>query len=169
MSEAKPAAAAAAPKKSKQLLLIIVAAVVVVGGGAGAWLFLKPGAKPDKDAAAKSGHEATAVKAAPQYFKFEPAFVVNFGEQGNTRFLQVGLEAMSRDAAVVEAVKASEPAIRNDLVLLYSSQKYDELLSADGKEKLRQSTLTTIRKIVAEEGVKPESLEGVYFTSFVIQ
>jgi flagellar FliL protein len=167
MSDAK--VADAAPKKSKKLLLIAIAAVVLVGGGGGAWMFLKPGAKDAKAAAAKGEHGEKAAKALPQYFKFEPAFVVNFGEQGNTRFLQVALEAMSREPEVIEAVKASEPAIRNDLVQLFSSQKYEQLLSAEGKDKLRQTALETIRKTIAGEGAKPEALEGVYFTSFVIQ
>jgi flagellar protein FliL len=174
MSAPKPAAAdtavAAEPKKGGKLKLIIIAAVVVLaGGGAGAYLFLKPGAKDAKAAEGKGAHESHDAKAAPQYFKFEPAFVVNFGEQGNTRFLQVTVEAMSRDPLVVEAVKSSEPIIRNDLVLLFSSQKYEDLLAAEGKEKLRQATLEAIRKAIAVEGAKPEALEGVYFTSFVIQ
>ena len=168
MSDAKAAAAPAAPPKSKKLMLIIIAAIVVAGGGGGAWMFLKPAAKDAKAGEAATAHAGTA-KAVPQYFKFEPAFVVNFGEQGNTRFLQVAVEAMSREAEVIEAVKASEPAIRNDLVLLFSSQTYEQLLSAEGKEKLRQATLETIRKTIAAEGTKPAALEGVYFTSFVIQ
>jgi flagellar FliL protein len=169
---AKPTApeAAAEPKKGgKMKLMVIAAAVLLAGGGAGAYVFLKPGAKDAKSGEAHGGHDAAAAKATPQYFKFDPAFVVNFGEQGNTRFLQVTVEAMSRDPLVIEAVKSSEPMIRNDLVLLFSSQKYDDLLAAEGKEKLRQTTLESIRKAIAVEGAKPEALEGVYFTSFVIQ
>ena len=42
-------------------------------------------------------------------------------------------------------------------------------VSAAGKEQLRADTLAAIRKILAEEGAKAEAVEGVYFTSFVIQ
>jgi flagellar protein FliL len=166
-SEQKPAAPAASTgKKSGKLKLIIAAVVVLAGGGVGAWMFMKPAPKT-------AGGQAEPVKeharAAPQYFKFDPAFVVNFGGEGNSRFLQITVEAMSRDPAVVEVVKANEPAIRNDLVLLFSSQQYDVLMTPDGKDKLRQATLETIRKTVAAEGAKSDALEGVYFTSFVIQ
>ena len=41
--------------------------------------------------------------------------------------------------------------------------------SREGKEKLRAAALEAIRKIVAAEGGKPEELEAVYFTSFVMQ
>jgi len=165
---AKPAAAggaAPAAKKSKLPLLIIVAVVALGGGGAAFW-FLRPhaAAADAKPAAAEANAKAT-----PIYYKFEPAFVVNFGTEGNTRFLQVTLEAMSRDPKVVEEIKNNEPAIRNDLVLLFSAQQYDTLIAAEGKEKLRAGTLEAVRKSVADEGGKPETVENVYFTSFVIQ
>lgn len=160
---AKPAAGAeAAARKKSKLPLIIGAAVVVLGGGAAFWLLRPHAAASDKPA-------ATATRAAPIYYKFEPAFVVNFGAEGNVRYLQVTLEAMSRDPLVVEEIKNNEPAIRNDLVLLFSAQQYDALMAPAGKEKLRQATLEAVRKAIGAEGGKGESIEGVYFTSFVIQ
>lgn len=95
--------------------------------------------------------------------------MVNFGGEGNSRYLQITVEAMSREAMLLEVIKANEPAIRNDLVLLYSSQQYESLVSGAGKEQLRQATLEAIRKVVAAEGATPEAVEAVYFTSFVIQ
>ena len=163
-----PAAAPAKPGK-KKLLLIIGAAVVVLGGGAGAWFMMGSKAKPAAAEAAKPAKEAAAAKTPALYYKFDPAFVVNFGSEGNARYLQITLEAMSRDQLVVDAIKNNEPAIRNDLVLLYSAQQYETLTSAQGKEALRQQTLEAVRKVVAAEGGKPESVEAVYFTSFVIQ
>jgi flagellar FliL protein len=76
---------------------------------------------------------------------------------------------MSREQAVVDEIKNNEPAIRNDLVLLYSAQQPEALLAPEGKEKLRQATLEAVRKTIAAEGAKAEAVEAVYFTSFVIQ
>ena len=167
-TEAKSGAAAAAPAgKKRRPLLIVLALLVLAGGGAATWWFTRPNA-----AAAKAGAptaESTAAKASAIYYKFDPAFVVNFGTEGNTRFLQITLEAMSRDPAVIEQIKSNEPAIRNDLVLLYSAQQYEGLIAPEGKEKLRQATLDAVRKVVSGEGAKGEAVEGVYFTSFVIQ
>jgi flagellar FliL protein len=164
----KPAAAAAdAPaKKKSKLPLIIIAAVVVLGGAGAAFWFLRP---HKADPAAEAEKAAAAPKAPALHYKFEPAFVVNFGSEGNARYLQITLDAMTRDAKTVEEIKGSEPAIRNDLVMLYSAQQYDVLVSAEGKEKLREQTLAAVRKAVADEGGKPETVEAVYFTSFVIQ
>lgn len=162
---ATAAVGATPPAKKRKLPLLIVVAVVVLGGGGSAYWFLRPHAAADAKPAAVSAP----AKATPIYFKFDPAFVVNFGAEGNTRFLQVTLEAMSRDPLVVEEIKNNEPAIRNDLVLLFSAQQYDTLIVPEGKEKLRQQTLEAVRKAVAAEGGKADAVEGVYFTSFVIQ
>jgi flagellar FliL protein len=176
--EAKTAATEIGPgdkpaKKGGKLLWIVIGVVVLGGGGAAAFLLSshKAAAKPAADAAADaSGAAPPAVPHAPPiYYKFDPAFVVNFGSEGNTRYLQITVETMSRDPAIIEEIKTNEPAIRNDLVLLFSAQQYDALVTQDGKDHLRQATLDTIRKTVAAEGAKSELIEGVYFTSFVIQ
>src|ERR1700691_5109987 len=154
------------PKKQGKLLWIIIA--VVVAGAAGAWVAFKPGARPDT-ATATATDKPAAPHAAPTYFKFDPAFVVNFGGEGSARYLQVTVEAMSRDAAAMENLKTTEPAVRNDLVMLFSGQDNATLMSVDGKEKLRAATLAAIRKVLDSEGGNGKLIEAVYFTSFVIQ
>jgi flagellar basal body-associated protein FliL len=54
-------------------------------------------------------------------------------------------------------------------MLLFSSQQYEDLLTQEGKEKLRQATLDVIRKALAAESGNADGLERVYFTSLVIQ
>ena len=151
-------------KKGK--LLWIAIAVVVLGVVVAAWLAFKPGAAPDGEVA---GNKPAAAHAAPIYYKFDPAFVVNFGGEGSARYLQVTVEAMGRDAAVMENLKNTEPAVRNDLVMLFSGQDNATLMSVEGKEKLRAATLETIRKVLDSEGGNGKLIEAVYFTSFVIQ
>jgi flagellar FliL protein len=160
------------PKKKAGKLLYVAIAVLVLGGAAGAWFAMKPktavaGTAPDS-ATAEAGKPA-APHSAPIYFKFDPAFVVNFGAEGSSRYLQVTVEAMSRDATVVESLKNTEPAVRNDLVMLFSAQDNATLMTLDGKEKLRAATLATIRKVIDGEGGNGKLVEAVYFTSFVIQ
>jgi flagellar protein FliL len=165
---AKLQAASAPPTPSRKkggAMLWIIVAVLAVGGGAGAWFALKPKAS-QQDAAAE---KPAAPRATPVYYKFDPAFVVNFGGEGNARYLQIAVEAMSRNAEVIEDIKNNEPAIRNDLVLLFSSQEYSTLVTSEGKERLRAATLEAIRKTVASEGGDAKLVEAVYFTSFVIQ
>jgi flagellar FliL protein len=169
----------ASEKQKSKLPLIIIAAVLVLGGGgAGAWFAFKPkpaaadgqaAAAADKSEKEEKADKPGAKKAPPVYYKFDPAFVVNFGGEGSARYLQVTVEAMSRDAGILEELKNDEPAVRNDLVMLFSGQDNATLMSAEGKEKLRATTLDTVRKVLNGEGVKGNKVEAVYFTSFVIQ
>jgi flagellar FliL protein len=166
----KTEAAASAPKVKKggKLLWILIAVAVLGAGGAGAWFVLKPKHAPNATAGTPAP-PPPAPHLAPIYYKFDPPFVVNFGGEGSARYFQVTVEAMSRNQAALDILKNNEPAVRNDLVLLYSSQDSTTLLSTDGKEKLRAATLAAMRKVLDEEGADGKLIEQVYFTSFVIQ
>jgi flagellar protein FliL len=154
------------PKKSGKLLWIALAILLLAAaGGAAAWLKLKPGLK----AGAKAAAAAPAPVKAPEYYKLDPAFVVNFGGEGSARYLQITVEIMSRDAPVLEAIKNNEPAVRDQLVQLFSSQDNGTLMTAEGKDKLRAATLDAIRKVIDGVGGSGKLVEAVYFTSFVIQ
>jgi flagellar FliL protein len=164
--ESAPTVQPIKPKKQGKLLWIIIA-VVVIGGGVGAWLALKPAAAKADDAAASA--KSAGPHAAPIYYKFDPAFVVNFGGDGSARYLQVTVEAMARDVGVMETLKSIDPSVRNDLVMLFSGQDNAALMSVEGKEKLRAATLAAIRNGLDGEGGNGKLIEAVYFTSFVIQ
>jgi len=157
---------AAAPGGKSKLLIMIIAAVLVLGGaGAGAWFFLS-GGKPKKAEAAK--HEE-ATKGPPLYVALDPPFVVNFEAEQLVRFLQVTVQVMSRDPATIEIIKANDPVVRNDLLLLLGNQRYETISSREGKEKLRLQALDTVRKVVKSSSGNPDRVEAVYFTSFVMQ
>ena len=109
----------------------------------------------------KGGHDAL-------YLALDPPFVVNFQSDTAARFLQVGVQLMAHDQKALDAAKASEPAVRNALVMLFSSQDAKTLISREGKEKLRTDSLDEIKKIVSER-TKGATIDAVYFTSFVMQ
>lgn len=158
------AAEDAAPKrKGKALLIVIVSAVLLVGGGVGAWFAFAPHGK-HKQAEIKKEPPAPAL-----YVALDPPFVVNFEADEQVRFLQVTAQLMTRDPPTVELLKANDPVIRNDLLLLFGNQKYAVVSTREGKEALRTQTLQAVRKIIAGAGGKPEKVEAVYFTSFVMQ
>lgn len=109
-----------------------------------------------------------AVPKAPQiYLPMEP-FVVNFDMNADVRFMQVTLQVAARDPAVIERVKEHTPAIRNGLVMLYSSQDPVVLNTRAGKETLLTQSLEEINKVLKEQAGSA-GLENVYFTSFVMQ
>lgn len=102
------------------------------------------------------------------YLPVDPAFVVNFAAQGKARFLQVTVEVMTRDPHMPDQIKLHMPVIRNNLMLLFSSQSYDGVSTLEGKEALREEALEVVQQILEEETGDP-GVEAVYFTSFVMQ
>jgi flagellar protein FliL len=159
------AAEDAAPKrKGKTLLIVMVLAVVLLaGGGAGARFMPAPHSQ-QKHAEVKKEPLGPAL-----YVALDPPFVVNFEAEQQVRFLQVTAQLMSRDPATIEMLKSNDPVVRNDLLLLFGNQKYSVISTREGKESLRAQTLAAVRKIIASAGGKPEKVEAVYFTSFVMQ
>jgi flagellar protein FliL len=166
---APAAAAAAAPapatpaRKKPWLLIGIAAAVLLVCGGTGAWLMLAH--KAPKTSAATPSPPA----GPPLYVPLDPPFVANFEGDQQVRFLQITAQIMTHDAKTVDALKASDPIIRNDLLLLFSNQKATDLASNDGKERLRAAALAAVRKVLAANGGQPEKVDAVLFTTFVMQ
>lgn len=162
----KPAEGEAAPKKGKgKLFLIIGLAVVLLGGGGGGFFFWK-----SKQAAAETAKQKEPAKKEPlQFLTLDPAFVVNFEASQAVRFLQIEVRLASRDLPTIEMLKHNDPLIRNDLLLLFGNQDYTQVATRAGKEKLRSDTLAAVRRIIKSEGGEAEKVEGVYFTSFVMQ
>jgi flagellar FliL protein len=157
-----------APTKSKKWLIIGIAAfLVLAGGGAAAWFLMGQGsnAHGKKQEAAKAKEPL----APPLYVAMDPPFVVNFEGEQLVRFLQITVQVMTRDPATVEVLKANDPVLRNDLLLLFANQKYDVVATRAGKEKLRSDALAAIRHVVESGGGKADRVEQVYFTSFVMQ
>jgi flagellar FliL protein len=162
----KTPAPAPAPKKSKKLLLIIVAVVVLAAGGGGAWFML---GNKHEDEGAEKGAKAGNVPAPAQYFALEPSFVVNLvSPDGSTRYLQTEVQLMSRDPVAIEDIKLHAPAIRARLLMLFSQESADGLLTRQGKEKLQAASLAEVKKLLVAETGKP-GVDALMFTSFVVQ
>jgi flagellar FliL protein len=157
----------AAPAKSKKWLIIgVLACLVLAGGGAAAWFLI---GQDDTHGKKQETAKAKEPLAPPLYVALDPPFVVNFEGEQLARFLQITVQVMTRDPATVEVLKANDPVVRNDLLLLFANQKYDVVATRPGKEKLRADALIAIRHVVESGGGKADHVEQVYFTSFVMQ
>jgi flagellar protein FliL len=166
MSDA-PADAPAAPAKSKMLVIILCS--VLAAGAAGGGVYFMSAKKGDDKHASEEGHKEPEHKLPATYLKFDPPFVVNFENRGAVRFLQVSIEVMTRDPATAELIRLHDPKLRNDLLMLLGGQTYETISTREGKEKLRAEALQVVHDVITAEGGKPEGVEQLYFTSFVMQ
>ena len=149
-----------AKKKRGSGLLLAGIAVLALLGASGYFYSRAHGTK--------AATAAEAPKTPELFLPLDPAFVVNFQDQDATRYLQVGVTVMTHDPSAVQAMKDSDPVIRNALVMLFSSQTYAGLSDLAGKKKLQTEALDAVRKIVADKTGKPD-VDALYFTSFVMQ
>ncbi len=153
---------------TKKVILFVVLGLLVAGGSAGAALFFSGALESEPVAAEEVGEVSEDTGKDAVYVSLNPAFTVNFQEPGKHRFLQIALEAMTRDPAMEDHIRRHSPMIRNKLVLLFGSKTAEDLSSREGKEKLQAETLQALQDILEKEaGAK--GVEAVYFTSFVMQ
>lgn len=158
-----------------KMLLIGVLGIILLGGGTAATLYFTGViggkavvANPDGGESEEQQVQAGEPRNPQIYHPLEPPFVVNFNDDSDVRFMQVTLQVATRDPAVIDQVKEHAPAIRNNLVMLFSNQEPAVLNTREGKEMLRTQTLAEVRKVL-EEQTGEGGVENVYFTSFVMQ
>ena len=168
------AAPETAAKPKSKLMLIIIIAVVVLALLAGGVLFLmlkKPaddsehGDEPAKNAQkSKKSHEP---QTPPEFLPLDN-LVVNLADQDTTRYAQVGITLQVTDTHTADTVKKFMPAIRNGALMMISARTGNDLLQAEGKQKLQEELLEMIRAKTEMEG-EDSPVQAVLFSSLIVQ
>lgn len=159
--------AVVAPKKNKMKVIIVAAIALVIAvvlSAAATWFFIGR-STPDAEVTAES---VTPTKQQAIYEVLTPAFVVNFQSQGKPRYLQVSVALMARNKTELDQLKVHMPTLRNQLVMLFSNQDFDELNTALGVELLKQKATVAVQELALIE-VGTTVVEQVLFTNVVMQ
>ncbi|MCL6414467.1 flagellar basal body-associated FliL family protein [Aestuariirhabdus sp. Z084] len=154
----------------KKLIIFIVLALLLLGGvGGGTTYFLLMG--EDKAAVTETDEtqesETSSTKEA-FYFELEEPFIVDFNVGGRQRYLQLYITIMAREQEPLKVLETHLPLIRNNLNLVIGQQDFDALASNEGKQKLKDEALASVKQIMAME-TGSESVEAILFTNFVMQ
>ena len=145
-----------APRRSSWWIGIVVLLAALAGGG-----YYWHAHRAAADNAAKADK--------PEIFlAMDPPFVVTLRDGDALRYLQVGVTLMAHDQAAIGVAKDVDPILRDGLVSLFSSQKFETVSETAGREKLQADALAEVRKVVAKRLGRP-GIDALYFTSFVIQ
>ncbi|MBO4969063.1 MAG: flagellar basal body-associated protein FliL [Pseudomonas sp.] len=149
--------------KLKLIILIVVAVLLAIGLSVGAtWYFMH---SPKSEAVPQADVN---VKLPALYEPMAPAFVVNFNANGRQRYMQVSVTLQARDPADLKALMVHMPVIRNNLVMLFSGQAFDDLATPVGQEILRQKTTASVQE-VAQKELGKVVIDQALFTNFVLQ
>jgi flagellar FliL protein len=169
-----PAAEEGSEKKSSKLKWIIigiVALLIVGGGGAAATFFLlsDDSATEAEEAAPAEPVRAEAIYTKVRTMEGKPMFVVTLQSQDKRpHYMQLYVEAKSRDQAVADALKLHMPLVVSRLNNLFSTQDFRVLQSLEGKQNLRDNATDLVREIMQEKIGKP-GVETILFTNLVMQ
>ena len=160
------------PKSKKKLIIIIVVAVLVIAIGVAAALFLMGGddaAEEDATEEAVAEEEAAPTAGPAIYIKLKPEFIVNYQVGPRQRYLQIYMEAMTRNPAIAEALEMHSPMIRSSVISLLSQQSYEYLRTAEGRADVRIKLQEEIQRLLTQETGIEGGLEQILFTNYVMQ
>jgi len=161
-----------APKKKMMfmigggvLLLVIIALTLFFTG-----VFDKEpvidDSSPDKTTQAVEKEEPVEVPLA-LYYALEPAFKVNL-QKGNIRVMKIAISLVTASEKAVDALKLHNPLLRNNILMILSSQDPELLKTVAGKNQLQLDIQTEVNEILANKKIG-SVVDGVFFTELVMQ
>ena len=155
-------------KGSKTVLIIIIAGFVLfmAMAGAGFYILLQkmPGSSADSATVSKSQTEKEQpAKGLGPIYSINP-FVINLAGSGGKRFLRVRMDLELKNQTIFEQVHAQLPRVKDKLLTILSSKKFEDINTVEGKSNLRAETAASIDTLFSKGAVT-----NVYFTEFVVE
>lgn len=104
-----------------------------------------------------------------EYLDIRPAIITNYGGPGPIHFVKVDMSLrLVKDPDAQAKVAHHLPHIRHELIMLFSRQSADNIMTMESKEQLRGQALAAVQKVIKDE--EGESLvQDLLFTNFIVQ
>jgi flagellar protein FliL len=161
------------PKKGNKKMVIIIAIIVLVlvVGGVGAFFAMKGGKGSTEGGTGEEGEAAEESAAGAEGEEGGPlpgavlpleTFIVNLRIKGS--FLKTSVQLEFASPELPPHMESEVPKVRDVIIRILSSKDAAEILTIEGKEKLRQEIMEGVN-----EALGSELVEKVYFTEFIIQ
>jgi len=147
----------------KKKIMIGVGVVAIIAISVGISFYLKPTEIIEKEVIKEVNRFEDM-----QYVPLEPDFMVSFGRKARPNAMVVSVKVATTNEDAIVAMNQHMPVIRNNLLMLFSSQNPQEMETKEGKEALRVKTLETIQAVL-QERFGEFGIEEVFFTKFVTQ
>ena len=91
-------------------------------------------------------------------------FIVNLGDKGGKRYLRVSMDLELENEESAKVVDKRLPKIRDAVLMILPTKKYEDIGTVQGKSALRNEILTKLNELM-----EPEAIKNIYFTEFVVQ
>lgn len=151
---------------SKKMLIVIIAVVLLFLGIVGAGFFIlwnKISQIPQAPAAETDipvEEEQTLI--GPLYSL--DTMIVNLADHGGKRYLRVTMALELSDADAMAAIESRLPQVRDAILMILPTKKYDEVSTTEGKVALRKELMDKVNSLLTKGQVN-----NIYFTEFVVQ
>ena len=150
------------------IVLVILILLLVLGvGGLIAWKkYIAPAigmALHEGGAVAKKEEGDTGGTTLGPMLPLEP-FIVNLAEPGGKRFIKVTMEMELGSKELDAEFKNKLPQFKDHIITVLSSKTMDEVITAEGKFKLKEEIMARIN-----QNLKTGIVKNVFFTEFVVQ
>lgn len=89
--------------------------------------------------------------------------IVNLASEGGRRYLKVSLQLEPGKAETTQEITSHQTQIIDTLITVLSSKTAEELLTVEGKIRLKEQILTRLN------GILTSGVKNVFFVEFVIQ
>ncbi len=175
-----------APKKSKLGSMLIVLLILTAGAaGFFGWQYFKglkakasaqaessgeteeanehSKAKNERGKGSKSGHKEASEGVT---INFEP-FLVNLADKDASRYLRATIRVVVANKEIAEKITTGEvliSKIRDSILNILCTKISTDIVTAEGKEKLKKEILERLNSFIPEEPA-----QDVFFTDFVVQ
>jgi flagellar protein FliL len=143
-------------QKKKKPILLIATVLLSLLGAIGFWMY---------SSRAKTAEAASETK--PLIMVHLDPFVVNLADTGEKSYLRVGIDLgveLAGREKKSESTSESTPVIRDTIISVLSTRHGDELLTAEGKQKLKDDLIASLKARPVTSNVRE-----IYFNEFLVQ
>jgi len=149
------------------ILLIGVLLVFMLGMGGGLFMMWNKLAELSVQGAANAGTNPAAGASPEQplgpIYSLE-TFIVNLADKGGNRYLRVTMDFELGNAELQGEVEKRLPQIRDSILMILPSKRFEDISSVEGKTALRDEILEKLNSLLTLG-----KISNIYFKEFVVQ
>jgi flagellar FliL protein len=109
--------------------------------------------------------ESGAGEGGMEYLEITPKITVNLAEPRS--YLLVNIQLLAKDPEAIEKIKKHMPAIKHELIVLFSGRPTDSIQTMEQREALRKETVAVIKKTL-EHYEDSDGFRDAFFSEFLI-
>jgi len=154
---------------SKKLIIILTAVIflmVLMMGGIFFMMWSKVSKMEGQLVSVEESQEEEAVVEEPVVKPIFPlkSFIVNLAGENGKRYLKIKMDLEIANEELNDALRMRIPQIRDSIMMILTSKRYEDVKDTEGKIALRQDIQNQVNSFFKEPCVS-----NIFFTDFVIQ